>query len=195
MIIMPSNNVGPKPREYMDKYPDKIAQLFSPDGWSKPRHRYALDNGCFTKFNEPKFFKMLDDSKKYDKPLFLVVPDVVGCFYRTLALWKYYYKRVKKYGYPLAFVAQDGCRGLEDIPNKAEWIFIGGPDPWNIDNIHKFIGDRPVHVGRVNSLSRLKYCESLGVASIDGTGWMRARDKKYYDFCEWFEGSPQRELF
>ena len=194
MILMPSNNVGPKPREFFEKYPDRIAQLFSPDGWSKPRHQYALDNGCFKRFDKQRYFRMLDSALKYEKPMFCTIPDVVGCHERTLALWNYYHKVISQYGYPLAFVAQDGCY-LDSVPEEADWIFVGGLDPWKKDNIHNFIGDRPVHVGRVNSLWMLEYCESLGVASVDGTGWMRARDKKYYDFIRWFEGDEQMKLF
>ena len=65
-----------------------------------------------------------------------------------------------------------------------------------MDNIKKFVGlGKPVHVGRVNSIGRVRYCESLGVASVDGTGWMRARDKKFYDFINYFEGDDQCSLF
>ena len=191
---MPTNNVGPKVREFFGKYPDKIAQLFSPDGWRKPKHKYAIDNGCFKQFNEKKYLLTLVKSKEFNQPLFITVPDVVGCHDRTLALWKYYYPILKPYEYPLAFVAQDGCE-LRDVPDTADWIFIGGLNPWKKDNIHKFIGDRPVHVGRVNSLWMLEYCQSLGVTSVDGTGWMRARGKQYYDFINWFEGNPQQKLW
>ena len=195
MIVMPSNNVGPIPRKFFKEYPDKIAQLFSPDGWSKPKHQYALDNGAFKQFNEKKYFNMLLDATRYKKPLFCTVPDVVGCHDRTLALWWWYFDRINDFGYPMAFVAQDGCT-IETVPNNADWIFIGGLDPWKLENIHIFTeGTRPVHVGRVNSFARLEYCKRLGVKSVDGTGWMRARDKKYYDFIRWFEGDEQMKMF
>ena len=194
MIVMPSNNY--KHKELFEKYPDRIALLLNPHRTGKAyfQFRYAIDNAAFNKFNEIKYFKMLDFSKSYQKPIFIVCPDVVGCHDRTLALWHYYYPVLKPYDYPIAFVAQNGCTP-ETVPIEADWIFVGGLDPWKKDNIHKFIGDRPVHVGRVNSLWMLEYCQELGVASVDGTGWMRARDKKYYDFINWFEGNPQRKLF
>jgi len=196
MILMPSNDTGPITQKFFKKYPDKIGILNTPFSWKNPREgvAWALDNACFKQFNEKKYFRMLEMSKSYQKPIFIVCPDVVGCHDRTLALWNYYYHKIDSYNYPIAFVAQDGC-GLEDVPVEADWIFVGGLDPWKKNNIHKFIGDRPVHVGRVNSLWMLEYCESIGVASVDGTGWMRARDKKYYDFINWFEGDPQRKLF
>ena len=54
-----------------------------------------------------------------------------------------------------------------------------------MNNVKNFVGlGWPVHVGRVNSMKRLRVCEDLGVDSVDGTGWFRARDRKYYDFID-----------
>jgi hypothetical protein len=185
-------------KELFGKYPDKIALLLNPQ-CIRPhqfQYKYAIDNNAFKKFDEKQFFKILNESRKYNPPIFIVCPDVVGCHDRTLALWRYYYPMLKKYNYPIAFVAQDGCEP-EFIPHEVDWIFVGGKDPWKVQNIHRFIGlGKPVHVGRVNSLSRLRYCEGLGVDSVDGTGWMRARGKKFYDLLEWFAGEySQIEMF
>jgi len=190
MIVMPSNNTGSTVKSLFKKYPDKIALLISPEGFRPHRFKYtyAIDNGAFKRFDENKFFKMLDYVKAEKPPIFVACPDVVGCHHRTLALWRYYYPRLKKYNYPIAFVAQDGCTP-ELIPPECDWIFVGGLDPWKMDNVKNFVGkDKPVHVGRVNSMKRLRYCESIGVESIDGTGWMRFRDKKFYELMEWFSG-------
>lgn len=197
MIIMPSNNTGTVVQKLIEKYPDKLALLLN-HHCIRPHHfkfKYAIDNAAFRNFNENLFYKLLDTSTQYQKPMFVVCPDVVGCHDRTLALWKHYYPSLlMRYNYPIAFVAQDGCKP-ELIPDAADWIFIGGNDPWKMDNIHKFIGTRPVHVGRVNGIGRLKYCESIGVASVDGTGWMLARDKKFYDLMQYFEREKQCSLF
>ena len=194
---MPSNNTGRVVKDLYEKYPDRMALLLNPH-CIRPhqfQYRYAIDNAAFNRFDERQYFKMLDTSTKYHKPMFVVSPDVVGCHDRTLALWNYYYPTLKDYKYPIAFVAQDGC-APETVPDKADWIFVGGLDPWKMDNIQNLVGlGKPVHVGRVNSIGRLKYCESLGVDSVDGTGWMRARDNKFYGFLEYFEGEKQKELF
>ncbi len=181
-------------RELFKKYPDRIALLISPEGWRKSPGRYAIDNGAFKKFNEKLFFKVLDMSKKELSPMFVVCPDVVGCHYRTLALWNYYMPRIRQYGYPLAFAAQDGCTP-ETVPQDADWIFIGGSNGWKSKMVEPFVSTgKPVHVGRVNSIGFVKYCESVGVNSIDGTGWMRARGKQYYDFLNYFNGEVQLGL-
>ena len=173
------------------KHPDKIGMLNTPNSFKKPYGKWGFDNGCFTNFNEKAYFGMLENFSEFIEPMFVVVPDVVGCFSRTLALWNHYYHRIKSYGYPLAFVVQDGCRPT-DVPALADWIFVGGLDPWKIENIHKFIGDKPVHVGRVNSVGRAKYCESLGVKSVDGTRWWTNNYKKLIGM---FEVDRQRGLF
>jgi hypothetical protein len=193
MILMPSNNTGKVVRDLFKKYHDKIALLMSPDGFRKPPGMYALDNGAFKRFNEQSFFKMLDSVPKLNPPIFVVCPDVVGCHDRTIALWHYYYPKLKPYGFQLAFTAQDGCTP-EAIPDECDWIFIGGTNGWKSKNIEQYIGMRPVHVGRVNSIGFVKYCESIGVASIDGTGWMRAKGKQYYDFINYFNGEVQLGL-
>ena len=194
---MLSNNTGPVFRELWTRHSEKMALLLNP---SRPnenafRYRYAIDNAAFKKFDERAFFRMLTDASKHQKPLFVVCPDVVGCHDRTIALWHYYYPTIKTYGYPVAFVAQDGC-SPGDIPDEADWIFIGGNDPWKMENAHRFVGNRPVHVGRVNGIGRLKYCESIGVASVDGTGWLRARGKQFNDIINYFKGQErQMELW
>lgn len=138
---------------------------------------------------------MINQATKYKPPMFIVAPDVVGCHDRTLVLWNHYFPLLKEFGFPIAFVAQNGCT-IDLIPESADWIFVGGIDPWKMENIENFVGHgRPVHVGRVNSIGRLKYCESIGVDSVDGTGWMRARGKQYHDLVEWFKGERQLELW
>jgi hypothetical protein len=190
MIVMPSNNTGSVVKALFSKYPGRIALLQNPHRLRPHafQYPYAMDNAAFSRFNERQFFKMLDFATEYATPMFVTCPDVVGCHDRTIALWQHYYPLIKRYGYPIAFVAQDGCVP-DAIPRAADWVFVGGNDPWKMDNIHRFVGKgRPVHVGRVNSIARLKYCESIGVASVDGTGWMRAKDRKFYDLLEWFSG-------
>jgi hypothetical protein len=197
MIIMPSNNTGRVVKELFKKYPDKLALLMNPHCIRPGQfsYRYAIDNAAFSQFREDLYFKLLDTSQKYSKPIFCVSPDVVGCHDRSLALWHYYYPRLKEYGFPIAFVAQNGCEP-KLVPKNADWVFVGGLDPWKQENIHKYAAmNIPCHVGRVNGIGRLKYCESLGVDSIDGTGWMRARDKKFYDLMDYFGREKQLGLF
>jgi len=196
---MPSNNTGQVVKDLFEKYPDEIALLLNPQCYRPHQfeYRYAIDNNAFIRFDEKMFFDFLDKTKKHKPPMWVVSPDVVGCHDRTLALWGHYYPMIQKYGYPIAFVCQDGCRP-ELIPEEAAWWFIGGSPQtdWKSTHLINFTTNktRPIHVGRVNSTSFAKYCEILGVDSIDGTGWMRAgyRQKQFIGL---FEEEKQCSLF
>ena len=53
-------------------------------------------------------------------------------------------------------------------------MFIGGTYGWKWQTLRMWTGAFPrVHVGRVNSPTRLYECHYSGVESIDGTGWLR----------------------
>ena len=193
MMVMPSNNTGKLVKKLHRENPGKIGLMMNPRCIrpSQFEFPYAIDNDCFQRFDEKQYFKILNYSKNYQPPLFIVCPDVVGCHDRTLALWNYYHPILKKYGYPIAFVCQDGCE--PELVPECDWIFIGGKDPWKMDNLHKFTNSgKPVHVGRVNGIGRLRYCEALGVKSVDGTGWMMFRDKKHYDLLDWLSGAGEQ---
>ncbi len=204
MMIMPSNNTSGLThyfaglcKENPDKYKYKIGLLISPDGWRKPPYYmpYALDNGCFTGWKPKEFMGMLYKARTIkNKPLWVVVPDVVGDAEATLNLWHEWKTRVQSFGFPLAFACQDGIEP-KDVPLDAECAFIGGTTDWKIKNAHRFKGVcNLLHIGRVNSLVRLKWAHRIGADSIDGTGWLKGRDKKYYDFIKLFEGDPQLEF-
>jgi len=201
MRVMVAANSNKKCIEYAEKHPDGFGMIYSPQYWKNPpiksNIRYALDNGCFSQFNENLFLKVLaETSQMENKPLWVVCPDVLGCNDRTLALWEYYHPIIKPYGHKIAFVAQNGCEP-RDVPEIADIVFIGGLDPWKMDNAYKFIGDRPVHVGRRNELWMLEYCQEIGVESCDGSGWFRGgmKSRQACDLNRWFEGNPQRKLF
>ncbi|MHA2113700.1 MAG: hypothetical protein ACW98W_19745 [Candidatus Hodarchaeales archaeon] len=172
---MPTNNTGKMVKDLYQKYPEKMALLLNPQCYrpSQFNYRYAVDNNAFIRFDEKMYFNFLDKTKKYDPPMWIVSPDIVGCHDRTFALWHYYYARLKSYGYPIAFVCQDGCKP-ELIPDEADWWFIGGSPKtdWKATHLLNFTVNKkkPIHVGRVNSVSFAKYCEILGVDSVDGTG-------------------------
>lgn len=178
---------------FAGKYPDKIGTIYSPSYWGIPKvmyyMTYALDNGCYTKWEPELYFEMLEDSKNYHAPLWVTVPDVVGDYKATLDLWEEYKEQIKKYKYNLAFVCQDGCNP-EDVPEDAHCCFIGGTTDWKLNNAHRFKGVRELfHIGRVNTKNRLDWAESLGADSVDGSGWLRAKGKQYKDFINYFENN------
>lgn len=109
-----------------------------------------------------------------DKPgcLFAVVPDVVCDAAATDARWQEWAPTVQALGYPAAYVAQNGC---ETIPDDADVLFLGGDTQWKLGRVAArlvAIARRRglwAHMGRVNSLRRLRYAAQIGCDSADGT--------------------------
>lgn len=134
--------------------------------------KFAVDNRAFVEeFNPKKFFGYLARLKPYmDNCLFIVCPDVVGDARLTIRLWHEWSDRICEYG-PVAFVAQD-MQEEHPFPDGFDWLFIGGTTDWKMSKYAKECiarTNKPVHVGRVNSISRFRYFQKLGVDSVDGT--------------------------
>lgn len=141
----------------------------------KEGRKFGVDNNSFIRgFNSKLFFSYLEKLKPYiEQCLFIVCPDVLGNPRETLQLWNKWKEKIKEYG-PIAFVAQDGMEHYP-LPPDFDWMFIGGTDDfklgigakdciWRTQEMNK-----PVHVGRVNSIKRFRYFQRLGVNSVDGT--------------------------
>jgi len=190
MIIMPANHSSNVLHYWQGTYGSN-GHLYSPKrAWTPyPWLPYALDNGAFVSWDKgvewdaEAFVKHCDSEALLrsadriklfmEKPLWIVVPDLVADRLATLAKWAEWEPKLRQYRCPLAFVAQDGM-SPKDVPSDADVIFIGGSTEWKLANIHRFCQTFPrVHVGRVNTLRRLWLCCDAGAESCDGTGWFR----------------------
>jgi hypothetical protein len=103
--------------------------------------------------------------------MWATVPDVVGDHAATLARWDQWARPVIDLGFAPAFVAQDGCT-VETIPEDAAAVFLGGSTGWKLGPVAEQIARsevRPVHMGRVNTLRRLRLAADWGCDSVDGT--------------------------
>jgi len=198
-MVMPINNMCGLVHYFAGKYPSKIGLLMSPDGWRPvPWYfPYALDNGAFKNFDKNEFIKMLLKCRVLHDALWVVVPDVVGDAETTMRMWHKWKNKVASFGYPLAFACQDGMEP-QDVPKEAFCAFIGGTTEWKLENAHRFKGIcKWLHIGRVSTRARLKWAEEIGADSCDGTGWFREGmgGDRVNGLIEYFEGSPQYELF
>jgi len=141
---------------------------------------WAVDNGAFAGFDEDAFVALLDRISGARGCLWVVAPDVVGDSVRTADLFREWEPRIRSYGFPVAFVAQDG---LIDPPwHRFDCLFIGGSTEYKLSApvarlvaVAKSRG-KLVHMGRVNSLRRMRYAHDIGVDSIDGTSFSRFGD-------------------
>lgn len=136
---------------------------------------YGLDNGCFARFEQATWEKLLDDAEEH-RPVFVCLPDVVGDARRTLDLFDAFHRRTN--GLPRALVLQDGI-GNHQIPwGEIDAVFVGGSNDFKISSeaynacrVAKILG-KWIHVGRVNTASRVR--DWIGIAdSIDGSGISR----------------------
>jgi hypothetical protein len=139
--------------------------------------KWAADNGRYAsphKYTDAKYLAWL---RRHDAEscLFATAPDVVGDAVTTLLLSAPMYAPIRALGYPVALVAQDGLEHL-DVPwHDIDALFIGGTTDWKLGpgaaDLAREARRRGkwVHMGRVNSLRRMRYAESIGCDSADGT--------------------------
>ena len=189
MMMMPGNDGSQLLGFLAGRYnrpdePPRLGWLMGPKHWKEPRSYlpYALDNDCFTagdNWSETAWLEMLERTRCCaQKPRWVLVPDVVGDAAGTLARWERYAPICRRYGWPLAFAAQDGL-AANDVPSDADVVFIGGSTAWKWRTVAKWCDSFPrVHVGRVNTLERVWLCDDLGAESAEGTGWMKNPNRR-----------------
>jgi hypothetical protein len=108
--------------------------------------------------------------------LFATAPDVLGDAAATIERSApFVYKFRAWFGLPPAFVAQDGLEHL-DVPwHWFDVLFLGGSTPWKLGPAARMLAaeakarGKRVHMGRVNSLRRMRYARAIGCDSADGT--------------------------
>jgi hypothetical protein len=140
---------------------------------------WAADNGRFSSpadYTDAGFLTWLT-TMPASSCLFATAPDVVGDATSTLLLSAPMYHRIRAAGYPVALVAQDGLERLREfIPwHDFDALVIGGTTAWKLgEAVVELVAEAKrrgkwVHMGRVNSLKRLRYAASIGCDSADGT--------------------------
>lgn len=189
MMVMPANQSGPRVHYLAGRYPGRIGWLVGPSARTKSKLRpwipYALDNDAFSAWahkrawSETEWLAMLDWAKTSGfTPRWVLVPDEVANREATLEKWTRYAPIARQYKWPLAFAVQDGMNAA-DVPHDADVVFVGGSDEFKWPTMTMWAENFPrVHVGRVNSVHRLRECFTAGIESVDGTGWMRDESRK-----------------
>jgi hypothetical protein len=137
---------------------------------------WAADNDAFNGFAEERYLRMIEAIKGAPGCLFVTAPDVVGDRDGTLELWQLWSPLIADRGLPPAYVLQDGEDGTT-IPLSAKAAFLGGTTEykmgeqgWQAAQAARARG-LSLHVGRVNTLRRIRHAQRLGADSIDGTKW------------------------
>ena len=158
--------------------------LLTPDISNDWGMRYALDNGaygCYLRgesFNEEKFRKLLHEMGPGAD--WVVVPDVVAAKSESLRLTFRWLPECQRYCKRVLLAVQDGMipEDIIDYLGPQVGIFVGGTTDWKLETLPIW-GDLSafcecyLHVGRVNTMKRIKYCQSVGADSFDGTSATR----------------------
>ncbi len=153
---------------------------------------WAGDNGCFTtkkRWSLYAYLEMLfhpDLALAADTCLFITAPDclhvhadgtVTGDAAATLARYSLWGHNIRLRGFPAAMVAQDGLETmLDEVPwDDLDVLFIGGSTEWKLsDGARRCVEEallrgKRTHMGRVNSLRRLRLAQSWRIQTADGT--------------------------
>lgn len=170
---------------YLSGHPDpalrgvaNFGYLLTPYRWGKPDLTdtvWAADTGCYRnpdKFDEPAYLAWLAGFPV--PPLFATAPDRVGDWRTTLEVSRPVLESLRARGVTSAFIAQDGLE-----PRYVPWsdfnvLFIGGTTEWKLSPAaHRLAQlareqDKWVHMGRVNTLRRLRIAQDWGCDSVDG---------------------------
>lgn len=162
-----------KIQEQDEKYSYDFWQLRTPlTAYALSGKSYGLDNGCFSRFPEKTWRRLLNEAER-NKPVFTCLPDIVGDARRTLDLFNYF--KPETTGLNRCLVLQDGIGNFEIPWKDIDAVFVGGSDKFktapeaiNACKVAKMLG-KWVHVGRVNTYERTMQWLELG-DSLDGSG-------------------------
>lgn len=179
--VLIANQTGREARELHAAFPDRIGHLIGPGGWREPFPFFAIDNGAFAGFDPAAFRRLLDRVARSGRaPAWVAVPDRPFDAVATLAMWHEWAPIVAAYGWPLAFVVQNG-HAPDDVPSDAAVVFVGGSVEWKRATAPMWAARFPVvHVGRVTTARWVRHYGAAGVATVDGTGWFRG-DRRQLD--------------
>jgi hypothetical protein len=162
----------------------------------------AADNGCFTRptlYSDRAYAKFLSTMPR-PRMLFATARDVLGDHEATVKLAIPGLRLIRSLGIPAAFVAQDGWQEESTPWDEFDVLFVGGSTEF------KFRGGRDAvlaakrhnkwcHMGRVNSLDRLRAAAGIGCNSADGTFIAFGPDKRGPEVLRWLDAlKAQPEL-
>lgn len=142
----------------------------------------GIDNGCFTEIGRERFrmdsyLRLIAKGlEQYgDLLLFATAPDVPYDWEATLEKSLPTLPILRGAGAPAAICVQDGATPANVPWSELDCIFIGGSTEWKESAVARAITREAikrhkwVHMGRVNSMPRMRLAMDFGCGSVDGT--------------------------
>lgn len=175
MKIMLDNSVN-KIEYLINKHNIDILQLRTPlTQYRAGDIYYGLDNGAYSGFNSPAFYRMAKTAMEDRYCLWIAMPDVPMCAYSTDALFRSWSHRIRS---KRAYVIQNG-QEWHPLPwDLLDAVFVGGDDNFKMGPVAFEIATeaknrgKMVHVGRINTPQRADHWYSIA-DTIDGSGLSR----------------------
>lgn len=166
---------------------------------------WGADNGCFANpdaFSLEGYLSWLGERKYAASTcLFATAPDVVG---DAIATWERslpVFPLIRAMGFKAALVAQDGIEAQDVDWTAFDVLFIGGSTRWKISHHAKLMvrkaksHGKPVHMGRVNSFTRLQTAAMWGCDSADGTYLAFGPDTNTPKLLGWLDSLHRQPVF
>ncbi|MGN6561771.1 MAG: hypothetical protein ACTHMU_03845 [Thermomicrobiales bacterium] len=157
---------------------------------------YAADNGCYAAgdcFDLDAYLSWLATLPHRDRCLFAVAPDVVGDAAATWSRSALVLPVLRDLGYRAALVAQDGFDASAVDWSAFDCLFVGGTDTYKLSEaaygaVHEAKQrGKWCHMGRVNSLRRLRAAAISGYDSADGTFIKFGPDRRLPELLGWLD--------
>ena len=166
---------------------------------------WIADNGCFGNGypGDDAWLAWLGrfTAEERTRCRFATAPDVVGDAVASHTRAAPFLARVRALGFPVAYVAQDGLEDLTVPWDDFDALFLGGSTAWKLGAAVRVLvhqardRDKWVHMGRVNSELRLRYAQTIGCQSADGTYLAFGPDRNLGRLRVWLRGIDQTPLF
>jgi hypothetical protein len=135
-----------------------------------------------------------------DRCAFAVAPDVVGDAAATIERSLPFLPVIRQLGYRAAFVAQNGQDKLPVPWDEFDVLFNGGDDAWKLGGpMGELAGEARVrgkwlHMGRVNSLKRMRHARARGYDSCDGTFIRWGPGRRLPEALGWLRDANEQEM-
>jgi len=172
--------------DYLNNY----GVLITPGTFRKPdktlTHNvmWSIDNFAFTKFPENKFKKLLETYKEFSHLCSWVTsPDTFADYPSTLKRFYQWSQYINHMGYKRAIVIQNNAHKYKIPYDDLDCVFVGCSDEYKfshyvLDIVQECKSRNIVtHMGRVNSIKRIKWCFENGFDTVDGSSYARFPDK------------------
>ena len=158
------------------------------NGWALPKWTdgsvapYALDNGAWSAHQQERDF----DVEAFEAAVeiagrgadWIVAPDIVAGGLDSLRFTLDWLPRLENYRVLIA--VQDGMTEdhIRQHIDQRVGIFVGGSTDWKLDTMCRWgalarQGGAYLHIGRVNTVRRIRLCQRSGADSFDGTSVTR----------------------